>query len=75
VRRNRARIPVDFVFQLTDQEAKYSRSQTVTLNVARGRNSWTHSKTSKAIMDADTKRQFRELRSVVFSLALPPTKE
>lgn len=38
VRRNRARFPADFAFQLTDVEAKASRSQIVTLNVGRGRN-------------------------------------
>jgi hypothetical protein len=27
-----------------------------------------------AVGDADTKRQFKELRSIVFSLAMPPTK-
>jgi len=26
-------------------------------------------------MDADTKRQFKELRAVVFALASPPAKE
>jgi len=30
---------------------------------------------SLAILDADTRRQFRELRSVVFALAAPPAKE
>jgi len=30
---------------------------------------------SMAIMDADTRRQFKELRAVVFALAAPPTKE
>lgn len=30
---------------------------------------------SVAIMDSDTKRQFKELRAVVFSLATPPAKE
>jgi len=30
---------------------------------------------SLAIMDADTRRQFKELRAVVFALAVPPTKE
>jgi hypothetical protein len=30
---------------------------------------------SVAVMDADTKRQFKELRAVVFALASPPTKE
>jgi len=30
---------------------------------------------SLAIMDADTRRQFKELRAVVFSLAAPPAKE
>jgi hypothetical protein len=30
---------------------------------------------SVAVMDADTKRQFKELRAVVFSLASPPSKE
>jgi hypothetical protein len=30
---------------------------------------------SVAVMDADTKRQFKELRAVVFSLASPPAKE
>jgi hypothetical protein len=30
---------------------------------------------SVAVLDADTKRQFKELRSVVFSLAMPPAKE
>jgi len=30
---------------------------------------------SVAVMDADTKRQFKELRAVVFALATPPTKE
>jgi len=29
---------------------------------------------SVTVMDADAKRQFRELRSIVFSLAMPPTK-
>jgi hypothetical protein len=28
---------------------------------------------SVAVLDADPKRQFRELRSIVFSLAMPPT--
>ena len=27
------------------------------------------------VLDADAKRQFRELRTIVFSLALPPTKQ
>jgi hypothetical protein len=30
---------------------------------------------SVAVMDADTKRQFKELRAVVFALASPPSKE
>jgi hypothetical protein len=30
---------------------------------------------SLAIMDADTRRQFKELRAVVFALAAPPAKE
>ncbi len=30
---------------------------------------------SLAIMDADTRRQFKELRAVVFALASPPAKE
>ena len=30
---------------------------------------------SVAVMDADTKRQFKELRAVVFALATPPSKE
>ena len=30
---------------------------------------------SVAVMDADTRRQFKELRAVVFALASPPTKE
>ena len=30
---------------------------------------------SVAIMDADTRRQFKELRAVVFALAAPPAKE
>ena len=30
---------------------------------------------SVAVMDANTKRQFKELRAVVFALATPPTKE
>lgn len=28
-----------------------------------------------AIMDADTRRQFKELRAVVFALPAPPAKE
>jgi len=28
-----------------------------------------------AVLDADSRRQFRELRALVFSLALPPDKE
>jgi len=40
VRRNAARFPTDFMFQLTWEEAERSRSQNVTLNAAaaRGRN-------------------------------------
>jgi len=30
---------------------------------------------SVAVLDADTRRQFKELRAVVFSLAGPPTRE
>jgi hypothetical protein len=30
---------------------------------------------SVAVLDADTRRQFRELRAVVFSLASPPVRE
>lgn len=30
---------------------------------------------SLAVLDADTRRQFKELRAVVFSLASPPTRE
>lgn len=30
---------------------------------------------SVAVMDADTRRQFKELRAVVFALAAPPAKE
>ena len=30
---------------------------------------------SLAIMDADTRRQIKELRAVVFALAAPPAKE
>jgi hypothetical protein len=30
---------------------------------------------SVAVMEADTKRQFKELRAVVFALAAPPAKE
>jgi hypothetical protein len=30
---------------------------------------------SLAIMDADTRRQFKELRAVVFALTAPPAKE
>ena len=30
---------------------------------------------SVAVMDADTKRQFKKLRAVVFSLASPPAKK
>ncbi len=30
---------------------------------------------SLAVLDADTRRQFRELRAVVFSLAAPPARE
>jgi hypothetical protein len=30
---------------------------------------------SVAVLDADTKRQFKELRAVVFALASPPTQE
>jgi hypothetical protein len=37
VKRNRERFPEDFMFQLTAEEARILRSQTVTLNVARGR--------------------------------------
>jgi hypothetical protein len=126
VRRNQARFPPDFAFQLTDMEAKSSRSQFVTLNAGRGRNlkylplaftehgaimaatilnssqaiamsvhvvrTFTRLKAmlttnaqlarkldalekSVAVLDADTKRQFKELRAVVFSLAAPATRE
>ena len=30
---------------------------------------------SVAVLDADTRRQFKELRAVVFALAAPPTAE
>ncbi len=30
---------------------------------------------SVALLDADSKRQFKELRTLVFSLAVPPAKE
>lgn len=30
---------------------------------------------SVAVLDADTRRQFRELRAVVFSLASPPRRQ
>lgn len=30
---------------------------------------------SVAVLDADTRRQFKELRAVVFSLASPPVRE
>jgi hypothetical protein len=30
---------------------------------------------ANAVMDADTKRQFKELRPAVFALASPPAKE
>src|SRR5688572_21579735 len=38
VRRNLARFPADFMFQLTEPEAKSSRSQFATLNSRRGAN-------------------------------------
>ena len=38
VRRNIERFPSDFVLQLTESEALYSRSQSVTLNSGRGHN-------------------------------------
>jgi cell division septum initiation protein DivIVA len=38
VKRNRARFPADFLFQLTAEEAECSRSQFATLNAGRGRN-------------------------------------
>jgi hypothetical protein len=38
VRRNLARFPGDFLFQLTNQEVARSRSQSVTLNSERGSN-------------------------------------
>jgi hypothetical protein len=38
VRRNIERIPPDFMFQLTESEAKHSRSQIATLNERRGSN-------------------------------------
>ena len=38
VRRNRARFPGDFMFQLTLEEAQRSRSQTVTLNAQTSEN-------------------------------------
>lgn len=37
VRRNLARFPVDFAFQLTEAEARFLRSQSVTLEIGRGR--------------------------------------
>jgi hypothetical protein len=37
VRRNKERSPTDFVFQLTREEARSLRSQTVTLDIGRGR--------------------------------------
>ena len=37
VRRNKERFPADFMFQLTREEARSLRSQTVTLDVGRGR--------------------------------------
>jgi hypothetical protein len=30
---------------------------------------------SVAVLDADSRRQFKELRALVFSLAMPPAKE
>jgi hypothetical protein len=38
VRRNADRFPLDFVFQLTNQEVAYSRSQNAPLNASRGSN-------------------------------------
>jgi hypothetical protein len=37
VRRNKERFPTDFMFQLTREEARSLRSQTVTLDIGRGR--------------------------------------
>ena len=37
VRRNKERFPADFMFQLTREEARSLRSQTVTLDIGRGR--------------------------------------
>jgi hypothetical protein len=38
VKRNLARFPGDFMFQITPEEAEFSRSQNVILNAGRGRN-------------------------------------
>jgi hypothetical protein len=126
VRRNANRFPQDFVFQLTNQEVRRSRSQNATLNAVRGSNvkylplAFTEHgavmaatvlnspqavqmsilivrafielrallganaalarkldalEKSVAVLDADSRRQFKELRTLVFSLAMPPGKE
>jgi ORF6N domain len=126
VRRNTERFPQDFIFQLTNQEVRASRSQIATLNAGRGSNvkylpfAFTEHgavmaatvlnspqavqmsilivrafielravqsanallarklnalEKSVVVLDADSKRQFKELRTLVFSLAMPPVKE
>lgn len=126
VRRNAARFPQDFIFRLTIQEVKDSRSQNATLNAGRGSNvkylplAFTEHgavmaatmlsspqavqmsivivrafielraalsanallarkldalERSLVVLDADSRRQFKELRTLVFSLAIPPAKK
>ena len=126
VRRNRERFPDDFVMQLTESEASFSRSQFVTLKTGRGHNvkylplAFTEHgavmaatvlnspravemsvyvvrvftrlramlasnaelarkleklEKSVTVLDADARRQFREVRAAILSLAGPPVSE
>ena len=126
VKRNLARFPADFMFQLSTGEANVLRSQFATLKTGRGQHRKypplaftehgavmaatilsspraaamsvyivrafvrlrsmleTNSQLARkldaleksvAVRDADTKRQVKEIRAVVFALASPPVKE
>jgi hypothetical protein len=74
VRRNDDRSPVDFLLELSHQELASLRSQFATLKTGRGGHR-KYPPLAFAEHGADTRRQFKELRAVVFALASPPTHE
>jgi hypothetical protein len=68
VRRNSSRFPDDFLLRLTTQEFAALRSQFAILKLDA-------LEKTVVVLDANSRRQFKELRTLVFSLAMPPAKD